>query len=298
MSVELSLILIVVFALVIFAVCLRFLQEWRWGVGVMNMIVGKNNAAAGIEYAGFFLGVWIITSSVLDGVSLHPGRVQEMIESGTLSLMSYAVQIICYGIGSILLLGAAGWGVPRLLLQSNLHETVRANNIAAGIVIASGYVSTALVIAGVLSPEGQGGDLTASVVFFGAGMLALILCTYLFRFLTRYDDSREIRDDNGAAALSYGGMMVAIGMIIGHAVEGDFTDYRTSFLLFGKAVLIIVALYPLRQWLVQGILLGDGFRWYGGKLDDEISVGRNIGAGAVEAATYLAFAVLAIHLGY
>jgi hypothetical protein len=55
-------------------------------------------------------------------------------------------------------------------------------------------------------------------------------------------------------------------------------------------------LYFVRQFIVQGLLLGSGFNLYGGRLDREIADDRNIAAAAVEAATYIGAAILAIKL--
>jgi len=298
MFTEFSLALLVIVALVVFAWIIRLIQQWQWKTSIIKIIIGQTNSAAGIEYAGYFLGVWIITSSVLNGASLQNNQVFILLENGSLSIWSYAFQIALYGISSILLLALLGHFGLRLILRINLKEIIRSNNSAAGIVIASGYISTALIIAGVLSGESDGGDIIVTLVFALSGIISLLLFTYLFRFLTSYSDTKEIRDDNNAAALSYGGIMIALGMIIGHALEGNFINYTTSFILYGKSLLVILLLYPIRQIIVQGILLGDGYRFYGGKLDEEISVVHNLGAGSVEAATYLAFAILAIHLGY
>ena len=221
-----------------------------------------------------------------------------LMENGSASFWSFAITIGCYGLVGVLVLLFLGQVGVHLLLHLNIKAAVRSNNIAAAVVVASIYLSGAFVIAGVFSGENEGGDGMVAFVFLAAGLCALFLLTYLYRFITSYSDAKEIKADNVAASLSYGGMMIALGLIIGHAVEGNFIDYPTSGLLFGKALLAVLVLYLVRQILVQGILLGEGFRFYGGHLDEEISTAHNSGAGAVEAATYLAAAMLAIHLGY
>ena len=56
----------------------------------------------------------------------------------------------------------------------------------------------------------------------------------LFR-LTSYDDVQEILYVP-ALAMSYAGLMIAIGIIVGHAAKGDFVDYVSSFAGFAGII--------------------------------------------------------------
>jgi uncharacterized membrane protein YjfL (UPF0719 family) len=282
-----TLALAVLTALVLFAVLARAALHFFLRVHVAERIGGDHNAALGFEYAGYFLGVLLITGSVLGGIP----------EAGiTAGNWSYALRAGGYGVFGIIALAVFGRLGFRFLIRSDIAAGVRANNPAAGLVAAGGQISTALVIGGALSGESTGGDFSVAGIFLAIGLVALWGITYVYRFITRYDDSTEITNGNAAAALSYAGMMVAIGIIVGHAVNGDFTDYPTSLRLCGRALLAVLILYPVRQFIVQGILLGSGFRLYGGRLDDEISRDGNTGAGAVEAAAYIAAALLALQV--
>ena len=290
--------LVLIISLVVFAVLARGALHLLLGVRVAEKIGKGHDAALGIEYAGYFLGVLLIAGSVLEGIS--PTGRPGMQPAGGIPAgdLSYALQAGAYGVFGIIALAVLGKLGFRLLIRSNIVAGVRANNPAAGVVAAGGHISTALVIAGAFSGENSGGDFSVAAVFLVIGVAALWGITYFYRFITRYDDATEITNGNVAAALSYAGMMIAIGMIVGHAISGDFADYATSLRLCGKALLSVLILYPVRQFIVQGILLGAGFRVYGGRLDEEISHDGNTGAGAVEAAAYIAAALLALHLGF
>ena len=96
MFTEFSLALLVIVALVVFAWIIRLIQQWQWKTSIIKIIIGQTNSAAGIEYAGYFLGVWIITSSVLNGASLQNNQVFILLENGSLSIWSYAFQIALY----------------------------------------------------------------------------------------------------------------------------------------------------------------------------------------------------------
>jgi len=290
---EINLILIVVVSIVVFALLARMALHLFLRVHVAERIGRGHDAALGIEYAGYFLGVLLIAGSVLDGIQgageaagLSSGDWSSLIQAGAYGL---------FGIIALALFGRLGF---RFLVRSDIVAGVRANNPAAGVVAAGGHVSTALVIAGALSGDSAGGDFITALVFVAIGLMGLWGVTYAHRFITSYDDATEITNGNVAAALSYAGMMVAIGIIVGHAINGDFTDYSTALRLCGRALLAVLILYPVRQFIVQGILVGGGFRLYGGKLDDEISRDGNVGTGAVEAASYIAAALLALQVGF
>ena len=289
--------LVVFFALVLFAYLVRILEQFIWKVDAGDILSSEDRDASGIEYAGFFFGVLAIVASVLnrisvfDPASIHPSG------DGPASILDVAAPIAVNGVLGILLLAALGRLGLSLIVRTNIFTAIHANNVAAGILSLGGHVSLALVIAGVLSGNSNGGDLTTTVVFLMIGIATLYAVTWLYRFITRYDDSREIANGNIAAALGYAGMMIAVGMVVGHALEGDFTTWSASFSLYAKALLVVLLLYPVRQFIVQGIFLKGGLRFYGGRLDEQISRKHSIGAGTMEAAAYIVAAILGIQLG-
>jgi uncharacterized membrane protein YjfL (UPF0719 family) len=134
--------------------------------------------------------------------------------------------------------------------------------------------------------------LGVSVVFFVIAQLTLHLFVILFRSLTVYADDQEIMNENVAAALSYAGATLAIAVIVGHAAEGDFTGWGPSLRAYALALLSALALYPVRQLVVQTLFLRQRFAFRGGGLDRLIAQEHNVGVSAVEAASYLAAAFL------
>ena len=57
------------------------------------------------------------------------------------------------------------------------------------------------------------------------------------------------------------------------------------------ALLFAFALWPVRQIVVQGVLLGGGLKMRGGTLDDGIAGARDAGIAVLEAAAYVATAL-------
>jgi uncharacterized membrane protein YjfL (UPF0719 family) len=288
---------VVLFALLLFAWLVRLLEQFVWKVGVKDLLSGTDRDAAGIEYAGFFFGVLTIVASVMGRISLFDPASLHSPETGVQSFLDVAAPIAVHGVLGILLLAALGRLGLNLIIGRNILPAIHANNVAAGILSLGGHVSLGLVIAGVLSGNSSGGDSTTTIVFLIIGTATLYVVTWLFRFITSYDDAKEIANGNIAAAIGYAGMMVAVALVVGRALEGDFTTYEASFTLYGKSLLVVLLLYPVRQFIVQGIFLSGGFHFYGGRLDEQISRKHSIGAGAMEAAAYLVAAILGLRLG-
>src|ERR1051326_1044619 len=138
-----------------------------------------------------------------------------------------------------------------------LREQVAAGNLSAGIVDGAIYFAASQIVAGALT--GDGGSIVTTAIFWAAGVAALIVLTHLFRMLTAYDDAELIKSGSVAAALGFAGLVVAIGMMVGYAVSGTFTGYGESFREFGLMLLAVLVLYPVRQIIVQMLLLGAGF---------------------------------------
>jgi uncharacterized membrane protein YjfL (UPF0719 family) len=261
----------------------RFINQFVMNVRLTESLVQRDNPAIGVQIAGYLLAILLIIAAVLTG-------------DGHGNLANDVLSTLLYGVIGIVLLAVVASFALKIFLNTECLESVRNGNIAAAIVAAASYIATGLIIAACVSGEYKGGTALTAVVFFCAGQASLVLITFLFRRLTAYDDVKEILEGNLAAALSYAGIVIAVGIIVGHAAEGDFVDYATSFAGFGKALAVVVALYPIRQFLVQGMLLGSGFSLYAGALDREICEDRNINAGIIEAVSYIAAALMIVRL--
>lgn len=261
----------------------RAVLPWTLHVDMGRELGRQRNVSLGIGYSGFLVGVLHIAGSALG----HSTDAQIAGASLALGL----------GAASIALFVALGHVGLRLLATVDLQAGMRANNTGAGIVAAGAYIGLGQVLAGAASADSEGGSWATTVVFLAVGLTAFVAVSRLYRRLTRYDDDAEIARGNIAAALGYAGLLVAVGMIAGHAIEGTFLGYATSLRLTAQAMGLVALLYVVRQFLVQGILLGGGFRLAGGRLDDEIAIDRNVGAGAVEAAAYVGAAIVALRIG-
>lgn len=256
----------------------RGVYQLALGVSMTEALIHHDNKAAAIALAGFLFGVIQVIIPVFSGPS-H-------------SFWSDLANVAAYGFLGIVVLTISSFIFTGYctMTGTRLKEQIAQGNVAAGITAAGVYLAISGLTSGILI--GDGGALLPTVVFWAAGMVALIVLTHLFRMLTAYDDAALINQGNVAAAIGFAGLLVAIGQMVGYSVAGTFTGYKEGFISFGLFLLLTLLFYPVRQIVVQMLMLGGGFSLYNGRLDHEIAEDKNVGAGVLEAVGYIATALL------
>jgi uncharacterized membrane protein YjfL (UPF0719 family) len=264
-------------ALLIFA---KLINQKIFNINLNEYLNVKDNVAVGVEVGGQLFGViYIITSSMF-----LPVETNFLLDLGI---------VLVNGIVIILLTSFLSLMLSRILVSKNINEQIKAGNVPSAIVMASTFVAISMMTTGVVRFQYKS-DILPIIIFLIVGILTFIAVTSLFRYLTSYDDVKEIENGNMAAGFSYGGLIIAIGIVISNALTGDFTTYEAGLWGFLDSAIIVLLMYPVRQFLIQGLIMGCGYKLYGGKLDDEIARDRNIGAGVIEAAIYIATAIFAV----
>jgi uncharacterized membrane protein YjfL (UPF0719 family) len=194
-------------------------------------------------------------------------------------------------IGGMALYGGAGLLALELAqaagfaAMQGLAPAARGGVLAAAITAAAHVAAIGILVANVF----QGPSIDALGVAIGAfavGQVTLLVLLWLFRWLTAYDDREQILGGNVAAALSHGGTTIALALLIAHATDGEYIGPWPALRDYGVALAEGLVVWPLRQLLVEGLLLRQRPRLFGGELDRAIA-GGDVGAGALEAATYL-----------
>ena len=239
--------------------------------------LNKGNSARRMLQVGQVLGVFLIASSSVKG-SVHSA-----------GIATDALNVAVHATIALALMMVTGHLGIRALLQARLPAELDRGNVAAGVASGAHYVAVSVITSRAVS-GGDLRDLGLSLTFFVIGQVTLLVFITLFRALTVYDDAEQIHGENLAAALSYAGVSIAIGVIIARALEGEFVSWGESLKGYGGVLLFLLALYPVRQILVQVVLLGAPFTFRGGRLDTGVASERNEGMGALEAVSYLATA--------
>jgi uncharacterized membrane protein YjfL (UPF0719 family) len=204
--------------------------------------------------------------------------------------------LVGFGAAALALWGATTFLQHRLLFGRHLHRQLVRGNLAAAVAAGADQVALALITSRAIAGDSLA-ELPAALAFGLLAQITWAVFVALFRAVTAYRDDQEIAAENHAAAISYAGAALALGAIIARAVDGPFLGWKQSLGAYGAALLLAAALYPIRQLIVEGLLLGCRPRWRGGELDRAIGQHRSVGVAAVEAAAYLAMALLALGHG-
>lgn len=235
-------------------------------------LVEKDNTAVAVSFAGYLGGV----TAIFIGAYAGPDT----------GLLNDLMITAAYSVGGILALNFSRFINDKLILYkfSNTKELIEDKNVGTGAVQFGSQIASALIIAGAISGEG-GGPLTA-LVFFGLGQVALILFTFVYNLITPFDIHKEIEDDNVAAGIAFGGTLIALGIVIFRGTAGDFVSWGYNLIIFGLNVAGIILFLPLVRLFFDKIIIPKK------SLNSEIQKDRNIGAGFLEAAVSIGFAVI------
>jgi uncharacterized membrane protein YjfL (UPF0719 family) len=269
---------------VVAALCLLALSRWvlQWILGntLRELLTAHDNPAMGLVVGGYLFGVlWTII--VLLG-------------SPSQGFWRDVLGVLLYGCLGIVLLTAVALLSCRYFLGLHVREQLEAHNVAAAVVVSAVYVATSLTYSGALT--GEGGGFFILLLFFVLGQLALLGLTHVFRWLTGYDDVQEIANGNVAAGLALAGLLIAVGIVVARAASGTYTGLGGSLSSFLLSLLVVVVFYPVRQFVVQSLILGAPLHWRGTLLDSEIAQDKNVAAGLLEAVAYLTTALFLNYL--
>ena len=200
--------------------------------------------------------------------------------------------VAAFGAVAVLLVSLTGRLGVQVLLQSRLPKEIERGNVAAGLAAGANYVATGIITSRAISGN-ELRDLGLALVFFVLAQVTLHVFAALFRALTTYDDAEQIAGENLAAALSYVGSLDRASRSSSRApckAKTSRVGCRRSKAT-GSCCSSLLALYPVRQLFVQMVLLRAPLSLRGGQLDAAIANERNVGIGALEAATYVATAL-------
>jgi len=232
-------------------------------------LVEKDNPAIALATAGYYLGLILCIGGALVGPS-H-GILEDIID------------LFVYGLLGIILLNLSWFICDKLILYKfkTADELIRDQNQGTGAVSFAASIASGLVIFGSIS--GEGGNIWTAVAFWTMGQILLILAGLIYNFITPYDIHKEIENDNVAAGVSFAGALIAMGIIVGLAAEGDFDSWSEDFSKFVYISISGLVILPFIRLLTDKVLLP------GVRLSDEIAEQEkpNLGAAYIEAFSYI-----------
>jgi len=233
-------------------------------------LVEKDNPAVGLAMAGYYFGLVLCIGGTLVGPS--SGILEDLID------------LALYGLLSIILLNISWFLCDKLILYKFKisEELIKDQNQGTGVVSCAISIASGLIIYGAVS--GEGGTIWTAAAFWAMGQVLLILSGLVYNLITPYDIHKEIERNNVAAGVSLAGALVAMGIIVGLAAEGNFHSWSEDLPEFGLISLLGLLLLPFIRILTDKILLPTV------KLADEIAGQEkpNVGAAYIEAFSYIA----------
>lgn len=257
----------------------RFVLQRR---SLKGDLIGENGAYA-LREVGNVLAVFILGAAIVKNALRGADPKVD------------AIWCAAYGVLGLVLFELTSHLGLRFLLRGRLAASLERGNVAAGLAAASHYVAMGILTSRAVAGQDLRG-LGLSVTFFALAVASQQLVLISFRALTTYDDAEQIDGENTAAALSYSGVSLAVALVIARALEGDFPGWELALKGFASLVACTAALYPLRQIIVQGVVLGARPALRGGALDLAIGRDRKLGIAALEAACYLGSALAFVSL--
>lgn len=233
-------------------------------------LVEKDNPAVALALTGYYFGLVLAIGGALVGPS--NGIYEDIID------------LFIYGLLSIILLNISWFLCDKLILHSFKisDELIRDQNQGTGAVSFGMSVATGLLIYG--SVSGEGGNIFTATAFWGIGQIVLIVAAIVYSRLTPYDVHDQIEKDNVAAGVSFAGVLIATGLVVGPAAQSDFVSWKEDIVGYLLVVLAGLVLLPLIRFLTDKILLPRV------SLADEIANQEtpNAGAAYIEAFSYIA----------
>ena len=236
-------------------------------------LVEKDNLAVALAVAGYYLGLVIVLGGVVSGPA-------------SFNMFDDVIGLVIFGVLGIVLLNLSAWINDKVVFSKfdNEKEIVEDRNAGMGAVEGGNYVAVGLITAGAMSGEG---GLLPGLVFWVLGLVALIVAGLLYDKITSYDLHDQIEKDNVAVGVAFAGVLIGFGNIIRLAGAGDFVTWNESLTEFGYYTLVGLILLPLVRFFADKVLLP------GASLSDELVQDRpNLGAGFIEAVSYLAASML------
>ncbi len=236
-------------------------------------LVEKDNLAVALAVSGYYLGLVIVLGGVVSGPA-------------SFSVVDDVIGLVIFGLLGIVLLNLSAWVNDTVVFSKfdNEREIIEDRNSGMGAVEGGNYVAVGLITAGAMSGEG---GLVPGLVYWLAGLAALVVAGLLYDKITSYDLHDEIEKDNTAVGVAFAGVLIGFGNIIRLAGDGDFVSWNESLAEFGYYTVVGLILLPLVRLFADKVLLP------GASLSDElVKTKPNLGAGVLEAVSYLAASML------
>lgn len=235
-------------------------------------LVEKDNPALALALVGYYMGLVLVIGGTLVGP--------------THGIFEDLMDLFIYGLLGIILLNISWVICDKVILHKfkMSDELIRDQNQGTGAVSFAVCVASGMIVYGAV--KGEGGTIWSAIAFWAVGQVLLIIAGWVYNLITPYDIHDEIEKDNVAAGVGFSGALVAMGIVVGLAAEGDFDSLAEDLPGFLAIALIGLIALPIIRFVTDKVLLPTV------NLTDEIvnQEKPNVGAAYIEAFSYIAAA--------
>ena len=249
-------------------------------ININHEVVEKDNLAFIISYVGYFASLIMIIIGALIGDS-------HGILSDTINIFTFSV------LGMLLLQISILINNKFILNKFDIKkEIIEDKNAGTGMIEAAIYIGNSFILFGAISGESNTiieGIFTCIIYWLLGNIVMVVSCKIFIKWLG-YDIHHEIETDNVAAGTAFAGAIVAICTILMNALIDPFENWIETILNILIYGIIGILILPLIRWFSDKILI------IGRDLNDEICNQEvpNIGAGLIEAFSYIGASILII----
>ncbi|MCP4671726.1 MAG: DUF350 domain-containing protein [Desulfobacula sp.] len=195
--------------------------------------IDDGNVAIGLRRAGLYLGIAIALSGAMEGAS--KGFLLDIIQLLVDGIIITGFMFTSRFINDFMMLGHLNNDVECVKRFKQPDGSEVTGNTAVGMVEAGMFIATGFILNGSLA--GGGGtfiqSIASAILFFIVGQITLLIFGLLYELITPFNVRDEIKNNNLAAGIGLGGVLVALGIILMSSISGPFTGWSNDLANFG-----------------------------------------------------------------
>lgn len=268
--------LFLIICLALFFIAKLVFKAFNPKLNISSELVDKDNTAFYIAYVSYFLGFIMIIGGVMNS-------------EGSGQFWQEIFLTVVYGLVGIVLLNLITFIMDRFVHSTiKLWDEVTENtNLAIGFLKGGTYLSTGIIISGVMLTEVDKPIQAAAFLVF-ALVIASIGFLY-YNLTTPFNAKTEIYKGNTAVAISAAGAQIAFAILIYAGFQIAHSTWIDSLIGIGIDVLGGIILLPLIRFVVDKAFIPKHRKITDEMVNQEIP---NVGLGIFEAAAYIGGALL------
>lgn len=271
---------------ILFVCLVKKVDDWRTQKFDDDVHIDDGNTAVGLRRAGLYLGVAIALAGPMSGVSkgFLVDLIQLLVDGTIIAGFMFSSRFI----NDAIMLSHVNNDEECVRVFSRPDGGQVVGNTAVGMVEASMYIATGFILNGAFS--GTGGTviqgIVSAVLFFVLGQATLLVFGYIYELITPFNVRDEIKDNNLAAGIGLGGILVALGIILMASISGPFTGWASDLIGFGIYALFGIVTLLIFSFVIDRLLLPTT------DIATEVKEDRNVAALVVVESAIIAVAII------